>query len=112
VTYDTNPHAPTAGQPSVADRTRPVTGAVRPDGQPGGDDALINLAGVVLAALAVLTLATSAAFVAVVAYGFITWRRTRWWLPILLGLTGALVAVAALGGPAPALDHHLPPLAS
>ena len=52
-------------------------------------------------------LATTAAVAGLAAYGLVTWRRSRWWPPALLGLIGGLLAVAALGGPGPALHHHL-----
>ena len=103
-----NPAAPATHPPTTAGWARPLHAGGRHDGPPGGgDDALINLAGVVLAVLAGFVLATAVAVTAVAAYGLITWRRTRWWPPVLLGVVLALVAVAVLGGPGPALDHHL-----
>jgi hypothetical protein len=104
VQYPTDPGAPpTIPHPSVGR----LHHAARPDAH-HGDDGLVHLVGIILAGLALLLLvATGAALIGVAAYGLLTWRRTRWWPPILLGLAGALAAIALLGGPAPAIHHDL-----
>ena len=106
VSYDPNPHAPTAGPHPAGGWIRPLhPGGCHGDGP--GDDGLVHLAGLILTALAVLTLATGAALIGLAAYGLVTWRRTRWWPSVLLGLAAGLVAIGILGGPAGALHHHL-----
>ncbi|HEV7535119.1 MAG TPA: hypothetical protein VGP90_05755, partial [Acidimicrobiia bacterium] len=104
MSIDPNPHAAPTGPGPLAGWVRP-TG--RPDAPGDGDDGLVHLAGLVLAALAALVLATTAAGVGAAAYGLLTWRRTRWWPPVLAGALLAVLSVAALGGPDPAIRHHL-----
>lgn len=99
-------HAPPTGARPLAGSAGPGPHPGQPPGPPGHDDGWINLAGVALASLAVLVLATDAAIVGAAVYVFITWRRGRWWPPVLAGLAGLIVAVAS-GGPAVALHHHL-----
>jgi hypothetical protein len=106
VTHDSNPQAVPAAPHPGAGWIRPLHGGGHPPDAPG-DDGLVHLAGIVLGALAVVTLATGAALVGLAAYGLITWRRTRWWPPVLLGLAAAMVAIAAVGGPGQAIHHHL-----
>ncbi|MDQ1567742.1 MAG: hypothetical protein QOF96_2622 [Actinomycetota bacterium] len=101
-----NLHAPPVGQSAVG-WAHVLHPAARPDAPGSGDDGLVHLAGIILAAVATLLLATTAAVVGLAAYGIITWRRTRWWPPAVAGGLLAVVAVGALGGPGPALHHHL-----
>jgi hypothetical protein len=109
VSYDPrlNPYAPPTGQPPLAGSwTRPLR-PVRPEPGDGTDDGLVHLAGMILAGLAALFVATGAAAVGLAAYGIITWRRARWWAPILVGFALAFLVVVVLGGPGPALHQHL-----
>jgi hypothetical protein len=106
VNHEPHPHAPAAGPHPAGGWIRPLQAGGRHDDGPD-DDGLVHLAGLILTALAVLTLATGAALIGLAAYAVMTWRRTRWWPPVLLGLTAALVTVAILGGPGPAVHHHL-----
>lgn len=101
-----DPHAPPTGHPALAGwAPRPhLPGHLE---RPEADDGLVHLAGILLAALAALLLATAAAVVGLAAYGLITWRRTRWWPPVLLGVAAGVVTIAVLGGPGPALHQHL-----
>jgi hypothetical protein len=99
-----DPHGPTTGHHPLAGWAhRP---GIRGD-HPDGDDSLVHIAGWILAAIAAVLLATAAAAIGLAAYGLITWRRTRWWPPILLGIALGVVAVATLGGPGPTVHQHL-----
>ena len=74
------PQGPTPGPHLAGGWLRPLPGGGRHDDRPD-DEGLVHLAGLGLTALAVLTLATAAALIALATYGLITWRRTRWWPP-------------------------------
>src|SRR5437867_1215530 len=73
-----HPHTAPSG------RWGPTPGAAAPP--PGrGDDALVTVAGWVLAAVATFTLATTAAVSFAVVFGAATGRRWRWWPLVVAG---------------------------